>query len=115
MGKKLHPVRRINEGCYFKKILSLSQNRLTSRYFFLYYVSADYPEMGVQIGKRFLKKATDRNKLKRLIREYLRVHQGKLPSMRFIIGVRTNIDDVTLAELKTCFYHLIGKFINLCK
>jgi len=115
MEKSRHPVRSINEGRCFKKILSLHRNRLTSRYFFLYYSSADYPEVGLQIGKRFLKKATNRNKVKRLIREYLRIHQETLPTMKFIIGVRKNIDEVELAELKICFYHLIGKFIELCK
>lgn len=115
MGKKLHPVRQINERSCFKKILALPKNRITNKYFFLYYCSAEYPKVGLQIGKRFLKKAVDRNKLKRMVREYLRIHQEELPSMKFIIGIRKNINNVELIELKICFCHLVGKFIKLCK
>jgi len=115
MRKKLRPVRKIKKRCCFRKILSLQHNRLTSEYFFLYYNASDYPEVGIQIGKRYLKKATSRNDLKRMISEYLRIHQETLPLMRIVIGVRKNIDEVERAKVNMCFYYLMEKFIELCE
>ncbi|WP_406665364.1 ribonuclease P protein component [Gallaecimonas sp. GXIMD1310] len=44
-----------------------------------------HPRMGLTIARKQVKKATARNRLKRLSREYLRLRQGDLPDADVII------------------------------
>ncbi|BGI51243.1 MAG: ribonuclease P protein component [Arsenophonus endosymbiont of Ceratovacuna japonica] len=53
-----------------------------------------YPRIGFNIAKKNVKLAHERNRIKRLIREYFRLHQHELPSMDFIILVRKGIDNL---------------------
>jgi ribonuclease P protein component len=59
--------------------------------------------------------AAQRNKLKRMIREYLRINQKLLPKVNIVIGVRKNINQIEYTEIKKCFYQLIDKFVLLNK
>src|SRR3990167_289020 len=44
-----------------------------------------YPRLGIMLGKRYVKRAVDRNLLKRLIRESFRHHQSRLHPVDIII------------------------------
>ncbi len=49
------------------------------------------PRLGFAIAKKQLKRAVDRNRIKRLIRESFRRHQKKLPNHDIVAMVRFNI------------------------
>jgi ribonuclease P protein component len=47
-----------------------------------------WPRLGMSIAARNLRRAVDRNRVRRLIRESFRAHQQGLPSVDIIIGAR---------------------------
>ena len=47
-----------------------------------------WPRLGMSIAARNLRRAVDRNRVRRLIRESFRVHQQGLPPLDIIIGAR---------------------------
>ncbi|VAY02326.1 Ribonuclease P protein component [Arsenophonus endosymbiont of Aleurodicus dispersus] len=53
-----------------------------------------YPRIGLHITKKNVKLAHERNRIKRLTREYFRLHQHELPSMDFVILVRKGVADL---------------------
>ena len=53
--------------------------------------SSKRPRLGFAIAKKQVKRAVDRNKLKRLFRESFRQYQAELPSKDFVIMVKHKI------------------------
>lgn len=52
----------------------------------------DYGRLGLVIGKKNIKKAVDRNRVKRLIRESFRHHQSLLKGLDVIVIARRGLD-----------------------
>lgn len=48
----------------------------------------NFPRVGFALAKKQVKRAHDRNRIKRLAREYFRCHQHEFPAMDFVILVR---------------------------
>lgn len=66
------------------------------------------PRMGLTVAKRYVKRAHDRNRIKRLIRESFRLQQHKLPTMDFVVIVKNgaiNLDNRTLTETLEKLWH----------
>ncbi|MDK3009119.1 ribonuclease P protein component [Providencia rettgeri] len=60
-----------------------------------------HPRIGLTIAKKNVKRAHERNRIKRLAREYFRLHQHELPSMDFVVLVRkgvANLDNQQITE-----------------
>ncbi|CAJ0990714.1 Ribonuclease P protein component [Pantoea sp. Nvir] len=60
-----------------------------------------HPRIGFTVAKRHVKRAHERNRIKRLTRESFRLHQHELPAMDFVVIVKkgiTNIDNRNLKE-----------------
>lgn len=51
-----------------------------------------YPRLGITIAKKQVKRAYQRNRCKRLLREYFRLHQHALPAMDFIALAKKGIE-----------------------
>ncbi len=70
--------------------------------------SLNNPRMGLTVAKRYVKRAHDRNRIKRLIRESFRLQQHKLPARDFVVIVKngaTNLDNRTLTETLEKLWH----------
>lgn len=52
------------------------------------------PRLGLVIAKKHVKLATQRNRLKRLIRESFRLRQQQLPALDFVVLARKGIADL---------------------
>lgn len=63
-----------------------------------------YPRIGFIITKKKIKHSHDRNRTKRLLREYFRLNQKKIPIMDFIILIRKNILNLN--------YFMLNKVLN---
>ncbi|MGP1958437.1 MAG: ribonuclease P protein component [Arsenophonus sp. ER-NS5-MAG3] len=50
-----------------------------------------YSRLGLSISKKNIKRAHERNRIKRLVREYFRLHQYELSSMDFIVLIRKGV------------------------
>ena len=86
---KFPPQLRLRKPADYKKVFS-DPIRSTDAYFTVLASlnTNGYPRLGLAIAKKIIKKAVDRNILKRTIRESFRLHQQKL----------NNIDVVVLAR-----------------
>jgi len=49
-----------------------------------------YPRLGLAIGKKWVRRAVDRNKIKRLIRDSFRKHQNQLDGLDLVVMSRGN-------------------------
>lgn len=58
-----------------------------------------YPRIGFIIAKKNVKRAHERNRIKRLIREYFRLHQNELPLMDFVIIAKKGVTDLDNKEI----------------
>lgn len=61
-----------------------------------------HPRIGLTIAKKNVKRAHERNRIKRLAREYFRLHQHQLPAMDFVVLVRkggAELDNHQLTEV----------------
>ena len=62
----------------------------------------EYPRLGLTVAKKHLKRAHDRNRIKRLCRESFRLSQHRLPSYDFVIVAKQGIgrlDNRTLWQI----------------
>ncbi|WP_392566040.1 ribonuclease P protein component [Utexia brackfieldae] len=53
-----------------------------------------FPRLGFAIAKKQLKRAHERNRIKRVVREYFRLHQTELPTMDYVVMARTAVMDL---------------------
>ncbi|WP_340619964.1 ribonuclease P protein component [Xenorhabdus siamensis] len=58
-----------------------------------------HPRIGITVAKKNVKRAHERNRIKRLVRESFRLNQHKLPSMDFVILVRKGVAELDNREL----------------
>ena len=71
--------------------------------------SLHHTRLGVSVPKRSFKRATDRNTVKRVIRESFRHHQYQLGSLDIVIVVRIPSSTFSKSELRACIEHLWRK------
>lgn len=50
-----------------------------------------YPRLGLAISKKALKRAVDRNRVKRVVRDSFRRHQSKLPPVDLVVMLRRGL------------------------
>lgn len=58
----------------------------------------DHPRIGFALAKKFVRRAVQRNRLKRLLRERFRHEQHRFAAMDLVIFLRTALPDVADAE-----------------
>ncbi|CUX97119.1 ribonuclease P protein component [Candidatus Hoaglandella endobia] len=66
------------------------------------------PRIGLTVAKKYVKRAHERNRIKRLIRESFRLHQHTLPAMDFVVIAKKGVaklDNHTLIEGLTTLWH----------
>lgn len=53
-----------------------------------------HPRIGLVVSKKNVKRAVDRNRFKRLVRESVRLRQDHLPSMDIVILAKRGVQDI---------------------
>ncbi|OGT66012.1 MAG: ribonuclease P protein component [Gammaproteobacteria bacterium RIFCSPHIGHO2_12_FULL_45_9] len=66
------------------------RKRVSNTLFLIYYLpnQVGKPRLGIMVGKRKIKTAVARNKIKRWVREVFRLHQGNLPAVDYVVVVK---------------------------
>jgi len=65
--------------------------------------------LGLAISRKCAKRAVDRNRIKRLIRESFRMIKIDLPALDFVVICRPGVSELTNFTLKTSFLNQIKK------
>ncbi|EKE83362.1 RNase P protein component [Idiomarina xiamenensis 10-D-4] len=71
--------------------------------------------IGVVIGKKRAKRAVDRNRIKRQIRESFRLKQYKIPAFDIVIIAKSGITDLNNDELRRLLDKLWSKLSRRCE
>ena len=71
--------------------------------------------LGLSVAARILKRAVDRNRVRRLIRESFRLHQLRLPAVDIVVGVRSPVRDVNNSQLRGSLERLWQKISTACE
>jgi len=112
---RLPPERRMRRPAEFKRVYA-GGRRLGSEHFTvnLQGNGATSARLGMSIAARILRRAVDRNRVRRLIRESFRVHQQRLPPLDIVIGVRAGVQSVDNARLRAGLEKLWQKISSTC-
>ncbi len=71
------------------------------------------PRVAISVSTKLFKKAVDRNRIKRLIREAIKPHLTTLPNLDILIIVKKEIDEnISLTELKKDTVNIFNKLIS---
>lgn len=75
----------------------------------------EHARLGLTVAKKHLKRAHDRNRIKRLVRESFRLKQHQLPNCDFVFVAKGGIGKLTNAELLETLEKLWQRHIRLAQ
>lgn len=75
----------------------------------------EHPRLGVTIAKNRVRKACQRNRCKRIIRESFRLQQHNLPNIDIVVVGKTGLDQLSNQELHTQLDYLWRKLQKRCQ
>ncbi|MCX8638607.1 MULTISPECIES: ribonuclease P protein component [unclassified Gilliamella] len=71
----------------------------------------DHPRLGFAIAKKQVKRAHERNRIKRLTKEYFRLHQHQLPNIDFILMAKHSVIELDNKQLVATLDKLCQRII----
>jgi ribonuclease P protein component len=108
------PQLRLKKAAEFKQVFT-NPAKSTDRYFTLLAIlnPFDHPRVGLAIAKKIIRKAVDRNEIKRTVRESFRLQQHRLGGMDIVVLARkealhANPDDLR-KSLEKHWFKLVSK------
>jgi ribonuclease P protein component len=109
------PSRRMRRPVEFKRAYA-GGKRLGNEFFTANTQPNDltWARLGMSIAARNLRRAVDRNRVRRLIRESFRMHQQQLPCVDIVIGARTAVMAADRATLRASLEKLWHKIAATC-
>lgn len=77
--------------------------------------SLENPRLGLTVAKKHLKRAHDRNRIKRIVRESFRLKQQQLPCYDFVFVAKAGIGKLSNTELFEILEKLWQRHIRLAQ
>lgn len=105
MSQNFSRQKRLLEATHFKNVFDLPDKKLSTPYVLILIRKnkLEHPRLGLVIGKKSVKLAVQRNRLKRQIRETFRLNQHLLDNYDVVIVARKGFADVSNTELQLQF------------
>lgn len=75
----------------------------------------EHPRLGLTVAKKHLKRAHDRNRIKRLVRESFRLYQHQLPACDFVFVAKGGIAKLDNATFRQTLEKLWLRHIRLAQ
>ncbi|MBP0049820.1 ribonuclease P protein component [Marinobacterium sp. AK62] len=87
---------RLLTGGDFKRVFDRADVKVPDRHLLILARPNDlgHPRIGFVISKKNVRRAVQRNRVRRIIRESFRLHQHQLPALDMIILARKGLDDL---------------------
>lgn len=99
---------RLTESGHFQSVFDNAEFKVSSKH--VLFLSRNNrhskPRLGLVIAKKNVKLATQRNRIKRVVRESFRLSQHSLPNLDVVVLVRKGIDRLDNEALFTLFNRL---------
>ena len=73
------------------------------------------PRLGLAIAKKQVKRAVDRNTIKRKLRNSFRLKQNELPACDFVVMVRRDINSMDRKQMDSALSHLWQQVCKRCR
>ncbi|MGX8941388.1 ribonuclease P protein component [Symbiopectobacterium sp. Eva_TO] len=77
--------------------------------------SLGHPRIGLTVAKKHVKRAHERNRIKRLTRESFRLHQHTLPAMDFVVIAKKGVADMDNRALTEALEKLWQRHCRLAR
>ncbi|WP_090368004.1 ribonuclease P protein component [Ferrimonas sediminum] len=74
-----------------------------------------HPRLGLTVAKKHVKKACQRNRIKRIVRDDFRRHQHDLPAVDIVAIAKRGVDELDNATLHKLVEKLFRKLTKRCK
>lgn len=106
---------RLTRPSEFKKVFAQSQ-RQSDACFAVLALPADSTgaRLGLVVPRRMQRRAVDRNRIRRLVREHFRLHQHRLPAVDVIVMVREGLKGQPNEKLRDSLERHWQKIIDRC-
>ena len=106
---------RLKTPADFQKVFSCPV-KSTDRYFTLLAIKnqLEYPRLGLAIAKKNIKRAVDRNKIKRITRESFRLQQHQLTTIDIVVLARRDAANATSTQLTMSLEKHWQKLVKKC-
>lgn len=109
------PQVRLRKPADYKKVFA-NPLKFADKYFTLLVIvnEEEHPRLGLAIAKKNIRKAVDRNILKRAIRESFRMHQQQLGTLDIVVLAKKDALHVPLVQLRGSLQKHWLKIISRC-
>lgn len=87
----------------------------TSLIFYIKKNALNHPRLGLSVSKRYIKRAVNRNRIKRINREHFRFNKNKLDSFDIVVVAKKGIEEISDKELFDKLGRQWNYFINVFK
>jgi len=93
---------RVLKPAEFKRVFDNTELRSSSPHLLVLAASneQDQARLGFVLAKKQIKRAVDRNRIKRLIRESFRHHQTKMTSLDFVVLARSGLAELDNQQIR---------------
>ncbi|HEY3808742.1 MAG TPA: ribonuclease P protein component [Steroidobacteraceae bacterium] len=114
-GFRFPRARRLRRPIEFKRAYAVGQ-RLGDEFFTINVKANEHDgaRLGMSVAARILRRAVDRNRLRRLIRESFRRHQSALPCVDIVIGLRAGVKAADNQQLRAALQQLWHRISTAC-
>lgn len=109
------PRLRLRKPAEYKKVFA-NPVKSTDKYFTLLAIQNElgHARLGLAIAKKTIRRAVDRNMLKRVIRESFRSQQWQLGTMDIVVLARKDALGIPVSQLRSALQKHWSKLVNRC-